>query len=346
MRSILFSKTLFSACILTLAIAPHHLQAQQVAFIGDDLTYHWQQTPQFQAHKDWLPYGVNIPWQPATGLGTNVALTQLQNIIASGQRPIIHLLVGQADEDAIDSGGNQPALIFAVFATNMEKIITTARAANLEIIVGTIPYSWQGNLAKLNEWIFLYCNAHGVPVINYANALNGGQGFAANRPPNSVTPVYYNPPEPFTGAVPADPSLTSAGYDLITDMAATQIGLTAGMFRMTGGYLQSVTLDELEDAQSTINGNSLSDEGTVQFTPYGTFSDGSTRILNNADQYGHVGAWTSSAPNVIFMDQYGAGTAYSKGSANIHFTSNSGIIFSEWIMTVGVWDPSGIFSNY
>src|ERR1700761_2922951 len=143
MRSILFSKTLFSACILTLAIAPHHLQAQQVAFIGDDLTYHWQQTPQFQAHKNWLPYGVSIPWRPTEGLGTNVAFTQLQSIIASGQKPIIHLVVGEADEDGIDSGGNQAAFIFAAFATNMEKIITTAQAADLKIIVGTIPYSWQ-----------------------------------------------------------------------------------------------------------------------------------------------------------------------------------------------------------
>jgi hypothetical protein len=342
----LFRKALHSICILIFATAAH-VQCQQVAFIGDDLTYHWQQTPQFLAHKNWLPYGVNIPWAPTDGAGTRVAYNQLQNIIASGQKPIIHLLVGQADEDAIDDGGNQPAFLFAAFATNMEKIITTAQAAHLKIIVGTIPYSWQGRLDKLNQWIFQYCNAHHVPVINYAFALNSGQGYAASRPPKSISPVYYNPLQPFTGAVPEDPSLTPAGYDLITDMAQTQIGLTAGTFRMTGGYLQSVTLDELEDAQSTVNGNSLTDEGTVQFTPWGVFSDGSTRILNNADQDGHVGLWTSSAPRVILMDQYGVGTAYSQGSADVRFIANSGVIFSGWTMHVSVDDPSrGGFSNY
>jgi uncharacterized protein YjdB len=89
------------------------------------------------------------------------------------------------------------------------------------------------------------------------------------------------------------------------------------------------------------------DGSTIQFIPYGEFSDGNTRILNNADQFGHVGVWKSSSPNVVVMDQYGVGTSFSKGSSNITFVSNSGVAFYEWIMYVDVWDPSGgTYSNY
>ena len=321
-------------------------QQPQVAFIGDNLTYEWQQQPQFQTNKNWLPYGVN-PSGVGAGKGTGAALTELQAIITSGQKPIIHLLVGQADADGVDDGGNQQALIFAVFATNFEKIITTAQAAKLEIIVGTIPYASIGDVAPLNLWLLQYCNAHGIPVINYDFALNGGQGFAASQGGSvAPPPVYYNQPTTSVQGLPSLPSLTSAGYNLITDMAETQIGLTAGTFKLIGGYLNDVTLEDLEDAQSVLNGNTVVDGSTIQFTPYGEFSDGKTRIINNADQYGHVGMWTSSSPTVVYMNQFGVGTSFSKGSSNIHFTTNSGITFSEWIMFTDIDDPCGCISNY
>jgi hypothetical protein len=322
-------------------------QQPQVAFIGDNLTYEWQQQPQFQANQNWLPYGFTPSCYPCAGRGTAVALSELQQIIASGKKPIIHLVVGQADADGVDAGGNQQALIFAVFATNFEKIITTALAAKLEIIVGTIPYASLGDVAPLNLWLVQYCNAHSIPVINYDFALNSGQGFAASRGPVAPSPVYYNPPTtPAPGLPPNLPSLTSAGYNLITDMAETQIGLTAGTFKLIGGYLNDVTLEDLEDAQSVLNANTVVDGSTIQFTPYGEFSDGKTRIINNADQYGHVGIWTSSSPTVVYMNQFGVGTSFSKGSSNIHFTTNSGITFSEWTMYTDIDDPCGCLSNY
>lgn len=341
--------SLLAGVLLLLPTIRASAQSQpQVAFIGDNLTYEWQQQPQFQANKNWLPYGFNVPFAPGAGRGTAVALSELQQIIANGQKPIIHLLVGQADADGQDDGGNQAALIFAAFATNMEKIITTAQAAKLKIIVGTIPYSALGNLAPLNLWLFQYCNTHGIPMINYSFALNSGAGFAASRAPVAPQPVYYNPTTNSVPGLPSLPTLTSAGYDLITDMAETQIGLTAGTFRLLRGYLNDVTLEDLEDAQSSLNNNTVVDASTIQFTPYGEFSDGKTRIINNADQYGHVGTWTSSSPTVVYMDQFGVGTSFSKGSSNIHFVSNSGVPFNEWTMYTVVDDPSGngSLSNY
>src|SRR6202012_4074098 len=103
------------------------------------------------------------------------------------------------------------------------------------------------------------------------------------------------------------------GYNLITDMAETQIGLTAGTFKLNIGYLQDVALQDLENAQSEPNQNTVVDASTVQFTAWGEFSDGSTRIMNNADQNGHVGVWTSTPPNVVSIDQHGVGTSFSKG---------------------------------
>jgi Bacterial Ig-like domain (group 2) len=347
-RFTLLPKFLSLACVLSFVMGASAQTQPQVAFIGDNLTYLWQQQPQFQAHKNWLPYGVNVPLRPGgiEGAGTSAALSQLQKVIATGQKPIIHLLVGQADEDNIDSGGDQAAFLFAAFATNMEKIITTAQAAKLKIVVGTIPYSAQGNLNTLNHWIFLYCNAHNIPVINYAFALNTGVGSGASGPQNQA-PVYYNPFPTGNQISLYEPSLTSAGYDLITDMAQTEIGLTADTFKLVVGYLNDETMEDLEDPPTAVNNNSVVDGSTIQFTAYGEFSDGSTRIINNADQYGHVGTWTSSSPNVVLMDQYGVGTSYSKGSSNIHFVSNSGIAFYEWTMYVGIDDPSGgTYSNY
>jgi hypothetical protein len=334
---------LLSACVLSCANFASAQTGPQVAFIGDTVTYNWQVQPQFAANPNWTGYGADIPMAPGAGRGTSAAITQLQQVIAGGKKPIVHLLVGQADEDGTDAGGNQAAVIFAAFATNFEKIITTAQGAGLKIIVGTIPYSAHGSVTVLNEWIFAYCNAHDIPVINYAFALNSGTGFAADRGP--TTPVYYN--NAGSSPVPTLPTLTSAGYDLITDMAQTEIGLVAGSFSLTGGYLQDVALEDLEDAQSQVNQNTVVDGSTVQFTPWGEFSDGSARIMNNADQDGHVGLWTSSTPEVVTVDQHGVGTSFSHGSSNVHFVSNSGIQFSEWIENVNVDDPSGgSLSNY
>ncbi|MGC2399159.1 MAG: hypothetical protein WA510_05235, partial [Acidobacteriaceae bacterium] len=182
-----------------LALSTSAQTQPEVAFLGDTLTYQWQQSPQFQANKNWVGYGQNFPVSPLPARGTAAALSQLQNIIASGQKPIVHLLVGQADADGL-SDSYPGAIEFGLFATNFDKIIATAQAAKLKIIVGTVPWASYGNLTPFNDWIFQYCNAHSVPVINYDFALNGGKGFAANKAPILPPPVYYTP-----GTAPGSP---------------------------------------------------------------------------------------------------------------------------------------------
>ena len=64
--------------------------------------------------------------------------------------------------------------------------------------------------------------------------------------------------------------------------------------------------------------------------------------MNNASNLnGSVGTWTSSNPAVIDIDQNGVATAFSPGTANVHFTSPSGVVFSEWTMYVVAFDPCG-----
>jgi len=327
------------------AIGAHAQQQPQVAFIGDALTFQWGTSPQFQANKNWLPYGFTTGSAPGCCKGTGAALAELQEIIGKGQKPIIHLMVEQADADGEDDGGNQQALILAGYAHYFEQIIQTAQAAKLKIIVGLEPFSLIGDVGQLNAWTKQYCFAHNIPVVDYASAIEGA-GFATSSSLNDPAPVFYTaPPNPNNNPLPLVlPTLTDAGYALITDMALTQIGLTAGTFKLTHGYLNATILPDLEDAESEVNGNSTFDGSTIQFTPYGQYSDGKTRIMNNnAASINGLGTWTSSNQGVVQIPATGNGiaTAWAPGTANVKFTAPSGITFNEWTMHVSVLDPCG-----
>lgn len=321
---------LFLSC-LALVVSANAQTRPPVAFIGDNLTYEWQQSPQFQANRNWLPYGFAtenlLGMGPGHGVGP--ALTELQSIIGKGQKPIIHLMVGQADADAQNAGGNQEALVFAIYANGFETIINTAQAAKLKIIVGLEPFAQIGDIGHFNDWTMQYCAAHNIPVVNYAAALGVG---------------FYTAPAPDpSGGPPALPTLTPAGYALITDMAQTQIGLTSGAFTLTHGYLSATILPDLENPEPIVGGNSAVDGSTVKFTPYGQYSDGKTRIMDNVGLYGDLGTWTSSNLAVIWIQngQGGVATAWGPGKANVKFTSPTGIVFNEWTMNVYVDDPCG-----
>jgi hypothetical protein len=334
-------KLLVIASILSFAVGA--FAQQQVAFLGETFTYEWGQSPQFQAHKNWVDYattegGLGDP-------GTNNVLGVLQTIIASGKKPIIHLVVGQTNADAL-SPGNEEAVVFARWAQGFEEIIETAQAAKLTIIVGTIPYALIGNVHPMNQWIFLYCNAHGIPVVNYDFALNSGTGFAASghgsaapgQPAIPEEPAYWQQPvQQGPNALP-EYVLTSQGDDLITDMAEVAIGLASGVIKLKGGYLGTVYLPDLEDAASQVGANSGIDGSIVQFTAYGQYTDGSVHVINNADMNGHVGTWTTSAPMVLNIDQNGVATPLDKGTANIHFTTLAGQTINEWVWTTSVDD--------
>jgi hypothetical protein len=323
------------AWVLSFAVAGAYAQApQQVAFIGGELTFLWQTSPQFQVNKGWEPYGFGTDFGGGISKGTIPALGELQQIIAKGQKPIIHLMVEEADADGADSPSIQQAYVLATYAHNFEQIVETAQAAKLKIIVGLEPfYLFYANATQLNAWTKQYCLAHGIPVVDYASAINPAW-FDGDNQPN----LYYTT-VPNANGNPALflPVLTLAGYALISDMAETQIGLTAGTFRLTHGYLNATILPDLDDPQPEVNGNSPVSGSAIQFTPYGQYSDGKTRIMNNyAASVNGLGTWTSSNQAVVQIQPNGNGVAnaWGPGTANVKFIAPNGITFSEWTMYV------------
>jgi hypothetical protein len=307
---------------------------QEVAFIGDSITRTWGTEPQFTAHTNWQNYATNI----VIDEGVEEVEAQLQNVIVSGKKPIVHLLFGTGSY--LDSPGNPQSAIFSTWATGFAQIVNMAQEAKLKIVVGTVPYPLLVDDA-INKWIFVYCTAHNVPVVNYAFALNSGTGFAAdagitepgtnpfNGQPFQVIPTYYsNTNFPFQ-------ALTSQGWDLMTDMAQTAIIQEEG-YTVKGGYLNTVVFDgnSIQDFEDypTANTNTVADGGIVQFTPYLQYTDGSTHIMNNADVNGHLGTWTTSNPEALFMTEHGVGLAMQPGTANVHFTTLAGKTINEWVM--------------
>ena len=254
-------------------------------------------------------------------------------------------MVEQADADSVSGGlgGETGPMALSSYGQGFEKIIKTAQAANLKIIVGLEPFSWFGTVHYLNEWTALYCHSHNIPVIDYASALGGaGLGPYGYK---DTQPVYLAQPQsdPNTGQETA--LLTSAGYDLITDMALTQIGLTTGAFTLKGGYLNANVLNNAGgDARVQYGANQALTTSPIQFTPYGIYSDGKTRIMNNeqASPFGGLGTWSSSNPVVVSIPQYGSGLAkgYGSGTAMVLFMAPDGHVFSGWGMTVDA--PYGV----
>jgi hypothetical protein len=115
-------------------------------------------------------------------------------------------------------------------------------------------------------------------------------------------------------------------------------------FELTHGYLNATIFPDLENSVTDVNGNSPVDGSTIQFTAYGQYSDGKTRIMNNdASSVNGLGTWTSSNQLVIQIQPNGNGAAYAwgPGTAAVHFTAPNGVTFNEWIMYVIVDDPCG-----
>jgi hypothetical protein len=319
----------------------------QIAFVGDAFTYNFGQQPQFKQHPNWLPQG-NLDgdtYDTASG-GTTQAFQTVQKIIASGKKPVIFLNVGEANAEFI-TPGNQHGVIFAGWAEMWEQIITTAQQAKLLVIVSTIPESTIGDVTDMNKWILTYAAVHHIPVVNFDYALNSGAGFAASNGPPAESnpappkPVYYVPMTPTQDNTTVLPTLTSQGWDLVADMAEVAIGTATGAIKLKGGYLGTVTFSFGEDQSPQVGSNQLLDGGVVQFTAYGQYTDGSTHIFNNADLYGRTGTWTNSNPIALTLDQTGAGTGLDAGTANIHFTTPTGVTLNEWTITTGVDDPCG-----
>jgi len=314
------------ACALTVAAA----NAQTpVAFIGGSTMYQWQDSGIFGGSPayQWLGYGFKVFSPIGPCVETNEALASLQGIIASGAKPVIHLMVGGTDAETDDT--HTVAQQLQSFETCFANIVTTAQNAKLKILVGTNPFAQHNDIDPYNKFIFAYCTAKRIPVIDYQTLL-----VRAND--NFENTEYWIPPPIVLGGTPGSgppPSITSKGYALMNALADRAIAQYVGGVTLKAGYLGN---EYLVDGNPPFTGaNDLPPGAEMHWYAYGQYSDGITQPIANANVLQLYGTWTSSNPEVISIDPYGTAWAVAPGTANIHFTTLSGATLNEWVMTVG-----------
>ena len=316
------------SCALTVSAA----NAQTpVAFIGGTTMYQWQDSGIFGGSPayQWEGYGFKVFGPTGPCVETNEALSALQGIIASGTKPVIHLMVGGADAATDDT--HTVAQQLQSFETCFANVVTTAQNANLKILVGTNPFAQSNDIDPYNKFIFAYCTAKGIPVIDYQTLL-----VRAND--NFEDTEYWIPPpivlsETGSGTTGTPPTITSKGYAIMNALADRAIAQYVGGVTLKAGYLGNEYL--VNGTPPFTGGNDLPPGAEMHWYAYGQYSDGITQPIANANVVHVYGTWTSSNPEVISIDPYGTAWTLAPGTANIHFTTLSGATLNEWVMTVG-----------
>jgi hypothetical protein len=346
-----------SATVASAQLAPnyHRLAAppnsSKVVFIGDWITYNWTA---LAANPNWINQG--IPGEPI-----GLSLLQAQTVAANFQADvvnlhpaIVHILIGQGDADGYHSDQGQTDQAPSMVA-GLQSILQQARAANIQVILGTEPANFSNYLPmeQFNSIIASFGAANNIPVINYADALCscvgvfGGSGLGGDTfsqygggPYIAQNTVVLPYPDDY-GTI-----ITPTGYNLMTQMVETTIA--AMTHTLEGGWLQDVVKYNDDRSGSgncavsagspclnAVNVNTVETSTPMQFTAVGYYSDGSQHPQLNTNINGASGTWTSSNPLVMFVNQQGLAEGNSAGTAIIRYTSPNGVAFSEWIMYVG-----------
>jgi hypothetical protein len=333
----MFAKRLLSmAGILSCVLAISAANAQtSVAFIGGHITYNWQNSGIFAGSPaySWEGYGFKLNTPPGPCYETNEALSALQGIIASGKKPVIHLMVG-ADDAAGTSNSDPVSAQLQSFETCFANVVTTAQNAKLKILVGTNPFAQANNIDPYNKFIFAYCTPKGIPVIDYQTLLQRAndnfEGTEYLIPPPEVIAVNGS------SATGPPPTISNKGYAIMNAQADRAIAQYVGGVTLKAGYLDNEYL-EMNGAPPFVpgtSGNTVAPGTEMHWYAYGQYSDGITQQIANANVLQEYGSWTSSNPEVISIDPYGNAWALAPGTANIHFATLSGVTINEWTMNV------------
>jgi lysophospholipase L1-like esterase len=308
----------------------------KVVFIGDFYTYLWSNA--FASNPNWINEG-------ADGLGeiegeetSDRTLARFQSDVVALHPAVVHIMIGINDADN-PSPSSLPG-IPAFVVSNLDKMVQEAKAANIKVILGIEPTDQIGSawstLAAVNSAIANYGAANNIPIVNYGDALCGCVLELGGSLTNAgLSAVYYSTTtdskdQQYGGVIPS-----ATGYGLMSQMAATAIAATTTNPTRTSGYLQDIELPSNGNS-AVSNVNTVVPLANVQFTAYGAFSDGSLHVLNNTNAQGNAinGTWSSSNPLVMSITQQGLALAITPGTANIHFTPNSGTSVNEWTMYV------------
>jgi hypothetical protein len=332
----MFAKKLpaIASALCVLAIGSANAQTS-VAFIGGHITYNWQGSGVFGGSSaySWEGYGFKLNTPPGPCYETNQALLVLQSIIAGGKKPVIHLMVG-ADDAAGTSDSFPVSEQLQTFETCFANVVTTAQNAKLKILVGTNPFAQANNIDPYNKFIFAYCTAKGIPVIDYQTLLQRAndnfEGTEYLIPPPEVLSVIGSV------TVGPPPTISNKGYAIMNALADRAIAQYVAGVTLKAGYLDNEYL-EMNGAPPFVpgtSGNTVAPGTEMHWYAYGQYSDGITQQIANANVLQEYGTWSSSDPEVISIDPYGTAWALAPGTANIHFTTLSGATINEWTMNV------------
>ena len=321
---------LVSILSCTLITQGAHALEPAIAFVGGNIMYNWQESGVFGANSSnpfpiWLADGFQVFDAPGICKETQQAQNEVNTFIQKYPNVIaIHLMVGADDVMGTDDA-NPPAFVFQQWQGCFTNLVNSVLNAHLKLVVGTIPFTTFNDPKPYNDFIFTLCASKGVPVIDYYTLLR--------RWNDNFEGTEYWIPE---SATVSTPSITNKGYAIMNSLAASVFDQDLNGATLKAGYLGNDTLQMVGDPPfiPASGQNTVAPNTKQHWQAYGQYSDGSTAMIENANINGVYGTWTSSNPAVISIDQYGTSWALGLGTANIHFTTLSGVTINEWTMNV------------
>jgi hypothetical protein len=313
---------------LAFVVGAHAQTAPKVVFTGDYYTQAWQQTPQFTANTNWIGAGVSTPLYS----GSSSVLEDFQVNVIDQHPAFVHILTGDNDisgeHDATPLG-----VAWHGWEEDIVAMVEMARKADIKVILGNIPslfvppYDSEG-VQFFNAWLARYGLVNNIPVVNYHDALCECVGLTTA---SDIFPYALALQPPLYPGGESTPNAT--GWQLMTQMA--QIAIATYDLTIKSGYLSNAVIRPPNNgAGAPLQQNSVVEGTELLFIPQAKWSDGIVRPMVNQDFNGLKGAWISSNPAVMTVNQQGQAYAYSAGTATISFTSASGVKFSPWVMTV------------
>ena len=311
----------------------------KVVFIGDWVTYGW--TSAFAANPNWVNQGA--AWTGVWGQSGDSESTaaRFQADVVALHPAVVHIMIGASDVNEV--ADSTWRLYSQGFLSALTQMVQEAKAANIQVVLGLEPANFSSNgslIQGLNSLVANYGAINNIPVINYGDALcncvgsTGGSGIGPITNLSTswtpyVVPDFITSPD---GEQIAGPS--PSGYALMAEMAEATINTLNA--KLTAGYLQDV---EQGTPNETSNGpapnvNTVYPGATIQFTPYGMYSNGLVEPMLNSNFAGASGTWTSSNPLVIYVNQKGLAWSLSPGTATIRYSSPGGVSFNGWVMYI------------
>jgi Chitobiase/beta-hexosaminidase C-terminal domain/Bacterial Ig-like domain (group 2)/Beta xylosidase C-terminal Concanavalin A-like domain len=221
------------------------------------------------------------------------------------------------------------------------------------------PFGYEAGATESNAGMLLNQNtvvstSSTIPTVAPAiSAASGSQGFTitlSDSDTNHGLSIFYTTdgsnPAIFTPGRSAGTSqvyqgpFTVAAGTTVRAIASWGQGANQGIVFPSFGYVpSSVTALTVTPSSPTLvgaylraNGNSMSAGTTMQFTAYGTYSDGSVGKL--PDAYGNkVTLWNTTNHAVAKVSSLGHVTAYTRGQVNVEATVGS-VKATPWTMTI------------